>query len=67
MDTFCHSPDTTNTKRNNANVPNERRISSDILAITIRGFNGLALQSTMNDSAYYNSEGDDAEIDPRSN
>ena len=36
----------------------------DILAETIKVFNGLIIQSTINDSAYYNSEEDDAESDP---
>ena len=35
MDTYCQSPVTTNTQRNNANVTNERQISSDILEETI--------------------------------
>ena len=38
----------------------------DILEETIKGFNGLTLQSKINDSAYYNSDKDDAEIDPKS-
>ena len=44
MDTFIHSPDTTNTLRKKANVQNERQISSDILAETMKGFKGLKLQ-----------------------
>ena len=67
MDTFCHqSPCTTNTQGDNANVRNKRRISSEILAETIKGFNGLTIQSTINDSAYYDSEEDGAESDPNS-
>ena len=67
MDTFCHqSPVTTNTRGEISNVKNERQISLDILAETIKGFNGLAVQSTINDSTYYNSEEDDAEINPNS-
>ena len=53
MDTFIQSPATTNTPRNIANVPNERRISLDILAETIKVFKRLTLQSTINDSADY--------------
>ena len=54
MDTFFHrSPITTNTQGDIANVTNEERISSDILAETIKGFNGLKIQSTINNSAYY--------------
>ena len=45
MDTFCRQyPVTTNTQGENSNVTNERRISSDILAETIKGFNGLTIQ-----------------------
>ena len=36
MDTFCHSPVTDNAQGDIANVTNERRISSDILAETIK-------------------------------
>ena len=61
MDTFCHqAPCTTNTQGENTNVINKRRISSEIMAETIKGFNGLTIQSTINDSAYYNSEEADA-------
>ena len=60
MDTFCHqSPVTTNTQREIANVKNERQIPLEILAETIKGFNGLTIQSTINNSAYYDSEEDD--------
>ena len=38
----------------------------DILAETIKVFNGLIIQSTINDSAYYNSEEDDSEKYPES-
>ena len=36
IDTFCHSLVSINTQRNIANVTNERRISSEILAETIK-------------------------------
>ena len=36
----------------------------DILAETIKGFNGFTAQSTINNSAYYNSEEDDTESNP---
>ena len=65
MNTFYQFPATTNTHRKIANVTNERKFSSDILSETIRGFKGLTLQSTVNDSAYYNLEENDAEIDPK--
>ena len=44
----------------------ERLISSEILVETINGFNELAIQLTINDSAYCDSEEDDAESDPNS-
>ena len=67
MDNFCQSPVTTNIQGKVENVQNERRISSDILAETMKGFKGLTLDSTINDSAYYHSEEGDAESDPKSN
>ena len=39
----------------------------DILAETIKGFNGFTAQSTINNSAYYNSEEDDTESEPNRN
>ena len=61
MDNLFHqSSFTTNTQGEIENVTIERRITLDILAETIRGFNGLTIQSTINDSAYYNSEEDDS-------
>ena len=67
MDNFCHqSPVTTNSQGEIANMTNERQISSDIWAERIKGFNALTIQSKIKDSAYYNSEEDDAESDPNS-
>ena len=66
MDTFIQSPVMTNTPRKIANVPNERQISSEFLAETIKGFKGLTLQSTINDSSYYHSDVNDAKSDPKS-
>ena len=60
-------PITTNTQGEISNVTNEKRISSEILTETIKGFNGLTIQSTINDSENYDSEEDDAESDPNSN
>ena len=65
-DTFSQSPVTINTQRNNSNIANDRRISSDILAETIKGFKVLTHQSTIDDSAYYNSEEDVAKSNPKS-
>ena len=67
MDTFIQYPVMTNTQRKIANVPNERRISSDILEETIKEFKGLTLQSTIKDSAYYHSEKNVAESEPKRN
>ena len=64
---FNQSPVTINTQKNDTNMTNERQISSNILAETIKEFHGLTIQSTINDSAYYDSEEDDAESDPKSN
>ena len=59
MDTFfTQSHGTTNTQREIANITNERRISSNILLEKIKGFNELTIQSTINDSVYYDSEED---------
>ena len=67
MDTFFHqSPVTTNTQEEIANLTNERQISSYILTETIKGFNGLMIKSTIDDSIYDDSEEDDAESDPKS-
>ena len=55
-DTFIQPPVNNNAPREKTDVSNERRISSDILAETIKGFNRLALQSTINDSADDHSE-----------
>ena len=66
MDNLFQSPFTINTQRKNANNTNERRISSEILAETIKLFNGLTIQSKINDSVYSNSEEDVAESDPKS-
>ena len=62
---FNQYPVTINTQRKDANVTNERRIVLNILAETIKELNGLTIQSTINDSAYYNSKEDDDESDPK--
>ena len=53
MDNFCQSPVTTNTEGENANaiLTSERRNNQDVLAETLKG---LTIDSTMNNSAYYN-------------
>ena len=63
MDNFCQSPVITNTQKKNASIPNERQITSDILAETLKV---LTLNSTINDSAYYNSGEDDSGSYPKS-
>ena len=62
---FNQSPFTTNTQGDIEKVTNERQISLDILAETIKIFNELTIQSTINDSKYNNSEEDDSESDPK--
>ena len=66
MDTFCQSPDTTNTQVDISNFPNESQVYLSIQEENIKGFKGLTLQSTIKYSAYYHSEEDDAESDPNS-
>ena len=65
MDDFCQSPVTTNTQGENANTifTSERRNTLDMLAETIKVF---TIDSTINDSAYYDSDKDDAENDSKS-
>ena len=65
MDTFIQSLVTTNKPRKKGNVANERRISSKILEEMLKGFKGLTLASTINDSAYYHSDKNDAKNDPK--
>ena len=66
MDTFCQSLVTINIQRNIISVPNERQISSEIMAEAIKVFNELTLRSKINDSGYSNSDEDDTESDPKS-
>ena len=66
IDTFSQSPVITNTQGDISNVTNQRQIYSDIMAETIKGFNGFKTQSTINDSTYYNSKEHNAESDPKS-
>ena len=47
-------------------MTSDRRISLDILSETMNGFTELTIQSTIDDSEYYDSEEDDAEIEPNS-
>ena len=65
MNTFCQSPVTTNTQVDNGNTifTSERRNNSDMLAEMLKV---LTLDSTIDTSAYYNSDEDDAEGDPKS-
>ena len=50
-DTFIHPPITTNTPREKTDVANERQNSLDNLIETLKVFNILRLQSTINDFA----------------
>ena len=62
--TSVHS--TISPPQEDANVTNERQIVSDILKETIKYFHGLTIQSTISDSAYYDSEEHDAISNPKS-
>ena len=65
MDTFYQSLVTTNTQVENTNAifASERQNTSDVLEEKLKG---LTLDSTINNSAYYNSDEYDAESDPNS-
>ena len=63
MDTFCHSPVMTNTQRENSNII-EMLNNLDGLSETLKG---LTIDSTIKNSAYYDSDKDDAEGNPKSN
>ena len=63
---FIQPPVTTNTPIEKTKVANERQISSDSLTETLKIFNRLALQSTINNSADDHSNKNVAEIDPTS-
>ena len=62
MDTFCHYPTTANTQGKNAIAifTGERLNTLDMLAEALKV---LTLDSTINDSVYYNSDKDDVESD----
>ena len=66
MDTFIRPPATINTPRETTDVANKRQISLDSLAETIKGFNRLTLDSTINDYADDHSNKNVAESDPKS-
>ena len=65
MDTFIQSPVMTNISRKKAKVQNEKGISLDSLAETIKGYNILTFQSTINDYADYHSEKNDTGSDQK--
>ena len=50
-DTFIQTPVTTNTPREETDIANERRIYSECLIETLKGFNRLTLQSAINNFA----------------
>ena len=64
-DTFIQTPATTNTPREKTDVENERQIYSDSLTETLKGFNRLTLQSTINNYADDHSNKNVAESDPK--
>ena len=53
MDTSFRSPIAINAQKRDANVALERRLSLGILAETIKISKGCTIQSTINDSVYY--------------
>ena len=55
-DNLFQSPLTINAQNLDANVTNERPIDVEIHAETINESKGLSIQSTISDSAHYNSE-----------
>ena len=62
MDTSFQSPVAMKAQKKDVNMSLQRRLSSDILAETIRNFKGCTIQSTINDSIYYESDGQVDEI-----
>ena len=65
-DTLIQTPITTNAPREKTDVANEELISSEMFTETIKGFNILTLQSTINDSAGDHSNKNAAKIYPKS-
>ena len=63
--TFTQTPVTTNTPREKVEVANERLISLEILTETLKVFNRLMLQSTINDSTDDRSNKDVVERYPK--
>ena len=65
MDTFCQSPAMTNIQGDNANaiLTSERIKNLDVIAETLKG---LTIDSTIRDSANYDSDKNDAEGNPKS-
>ena len=54
-DTLFQSPVAMNEQKKDANMTYQRQIASVILAETTKYFKGCTIQSTINDSAYYDS------------
>ena len=65
-DTFIQTPVTINASREKTYVANERKISFDSPAETIKIFNKLTLQSTIHNSENDNSNKNVAKSDPKS-
>ena len=66
IDTFIQTPVTTNTPREKTDVANERQIYSESLTETLKGFNRLTLQSTINNSAFDHSNKNVTKSEPKS-
>ena len=56
IDTSFQSPVAINAQNKYTNMPYERRLASGILAKTIKEFKGCTIQSTISDSAQYDSD-----------
>ena len=56
MDTSFQSPVDVNAQKKDANMSLGRQIYSGILSETIKNFKGCTIQSTINDSVYYESD-----------
>ena len=56
-DTSFQSPVAMNVQNKDANMSYERQLASGILAETIKNFKGCTIQSKINGSVYYESDG----------
>ena len=66
IETFIQPTDTTSTPIEQIDIANQKRISSESLTETMKGFNRLTLQLTINDSAFGCSNKNVTKIYPKS-